>query len=242
MAEPSSQDLTQQFAELLSLAVHEFRTPSSVVGGYLRMLQRDTDAPLSDRQRRRIDEAEKSFARIVALVNELSDIGKLDDGRLTLQRVPLDLFTLIQEVAAGTDEAADRGVRLETRGTEFSAPVTGDPGRLRAAFGAFLRAVLREQPAAGVVIVDCRHDVTEQTATIVIAREADVMTATSQLSSQFDDKRGGLGLALPIARRVIDQHGGHVLSPAMTDGSPAARSGIIVRMPLAANLSSGASE
>src|SRR5689334_9027221 len=84
--------------QLLSLAVHEFRTPASVVGGYLRMLQRDSDPPLSERQRRMVDEAEKSCARLVAIVAELSDIGKLDGGAMSLGRQPLDLFSLVGEV------------------------------------------------------------------------------------------------------------------------------------------------
>src|SRR5207253_4509004 len=85
--------------QLLSLAVHEFRTPASVVGGYLRMLQRDTDPPLSERQRRMVDEAEKSCARLVAIVAELSDLGKLDSGAIALARQPIDLFQTIREVA-----------------------------------------------------------------------------------------------------------------------------------------------
>ena len=68
----------ESYAQLLSLAVHEFRTPASVVGGYLRMLQRDADTPLSERQRRMIDEAERSCQRLVALIAELSEIQKLD--------------------------------------------------------------------------------------------------------------------------------------------------------------------
>src|SRR6266536_6063873 len=63
----------EQYPPLLSLAVHEFRTPASVVGGYLRMLQRDGDG-LSDRHRKMIDEAEKSCTRLVGLIAELSDI------------------------------------------------------------------------------------------------------------------------------------------------------------------------
>ena len=83
----------ESYAQLLSLAVHEFRTPASVVGGYLRMLQRDTDAPLSERQRRMIDEAERSCQRLVALIGELSEIQKLDadliqSGRAGFRRVP----------------------------------------------------------------------------------------------------------------------------------------------------------
>ena len=72
------------YPPLLSLAVHEFRTPASVVGGYLRMLQKDQDPPMSERQRQMIEEAEKSCARLVAIVAELSDIGKLDSGGVTL--------------------------------------------------------------------------------------------------------------------------------------------------------------
>ena len=87
------------YPHLLSLAVHEFRTPASVVGGYLRMLQKDTDPPLTERQRKMIDEAEKSCARLVAIVAELSDIGKLDSGAVKLAQQPFDLFTLVEEVA-----------------------------------------------------------------------------------------------------------------------------------------------
>ena len=51
---------TESYLQLLGLAVHEFRTPASVVGGYLRMLQRDTAGALNDHQRKMVDEAEKS--------------------------------------------------------------------------------------------------------------------------------------------------------------------------------------
>src|SRR5216117_2519445 len=95
--ERMSTSSTESYPPLLSLAVHEFRTPASVVGGYLRMLQRDGDG-LSDRHRKMIDEAEKSCARLVGLIAELSDIGKIDSGLLTLNRERLDVFSLVSEV------------------------------------------------------------------------------------------------------------------------------------------------
>src|SRR3982074_2313001 len=90
----------ESYPQLLSLAVHEFRTPASVVGGYLRMLQRDGEPALSDRQRHMVDEAEKACARFVAIVGELSDIAKLDAGSLALARQPIDLFALVDEAAS----------------------------------------------------------------------------------------------------------------------------------------------
>src|SRR3954462_10637017 len=100
------------YPQLISLAVHELRTPASVVGGYLRMLQRDEEAPLNPRQLKMVDEAAKACARIVSLIVELSDIGKMDAGVMAMAERPLDLFELVDGVAAGMHEAGDRGVRL----------------------------------------------------------------------------------------------------------------------------------
>jgi hypothetical protein len=55
---------------LLSLSVHEFRTPITVVAGYIRMLLKDRAGPVSDQQRRLLEEAEKSCARLSGLVAE----------------------------------------------------------------------------------------------------------------------------------------------------------------------------
>src|SRR5215213_2004015 len=116
--------------QLLSLAVHEFRTPASVVGGYLRMLQRDTETPLTDRHRKMVEEAEKSCARIVTLIGELSEIATLDDPETNLPQDSLDLFALAREVSAETGEAADRGVQLTSRGAATGATMKGDVVRL----------------------------------------------------------------------------------------------------------------
>jgi len=209
-ADPSSETC----ARLLSLAVHELRTPASVVGGYLRMLQRDTD-PMSDRQRKMIDEAEKSCVRLVALIAEMSEVSKLDAGVATLTRQRLDLFPLVQDVAEGVHEAEDREVRLEVRGEAAGAEMIGDAARLRGAFDAIFRAILREQPAACTVVVDRRLEKRgdPNSAIVVVAPDASVQSAYESPKDPFDEKRGGLGLALPIARRIIERHGGRLWAP-----------------------------
>src|SRR5262249_52072214 len=125
----------EQYPQLISLAVHELRTPASVVGGYLRMLQKDSE-PLSHHQRKMNDEAEKSCARMVAIIAELSDVGKLDAGLIHLQSKPIDVFALIEDVAAHVHEAKERDVHLELHGPSTGAPMSGDAIRLRAAFDA----------------------------------------------------------------------------------------------------------
>ena len=65
--------------KLISLTVHALRSPVHTVGGYLRMLQRDTHSPLTERRRKMVDEAEESCGKLVALVAPLGKLGKMDD-------------------------------------------------------------------------------------------------------------------------------------------------------------------
>lgn len=214
------------YPQLLSFAVHEVRTPASVVGGYLRMLQRDTDSHLSDRQRKMIDEAEKSCARLVAIVAELSDVAKLDAGLVKLARQPTDAFLLVAEVADLVHEAQDRDVRLEPRGRQDGATMPGDPTRLRSAFDAIFRAILREKAGPCVVVAERRIEKIDgrDSAIVIVAEEASVQAAYDRAPGPFDEKRGGMGLALPLARRVIEGHGGRVWAPAPLAASREAES------------------
>jgi signal transduction histidine kinase len=219
------------YAGLLSLAVHEFRTPASVVGGYLRMLQSGVGGALSDPQRKMIGEAEKSCARIVELIGELSDIGKLEGGTITLKEEPIDLFQLISEVASDVHEAEDREVHLEVRGTAAGAWITGDRRRLAGALSVFLRAILREQPSATTVVAEKRLEQTPEgfRAMIVVARHDFVRQTYDSDPAPFDELRGGLGLGLPLARRIVEHYMGQVWTPASGSRD---RQGLIVAIPV----------
>jgi signal transduction histidine kinase len=211
-----------QYTELLSLAVHEFRTPASVVGGYLRMLQRDSTEPLTPKQAKMVDEAARSCARLVELIGELSDISKLDSGAIDLQRKPLDLTALLTEVAAHVHEAKDRDVHLALQGVPEPAPMIGDAGRLTRAFDAVFRAILREKAGPATVAADHRRvEIDGRRWSVVVVADANVVQESYERPrGVFNEKRGGLGLALPLARRVFEGHGGRIWSPASSGGDP----------------------
>ena len=203
------------------------------------MLQKDQDPPMSERQRRMIDEAEKSCARLVAIVAELSDIGKLDSGVVKLAQQPVDLFSLVGKVAELVHEAKERDVQLKLIGPSDHANIMGDPGRLHTAFDAIFRAILREKPGPTTVVAERRFDTRDgqSAALLIVADEGRVQEAYDREPGAFDDKRGGMGLALPLARRVIESHGGRVWSPANTSGNadapdPLARGSVIISFPV----------
>jgi hypothetical protein len=188
MSRTNVKTVTDSYPELISLAVHEFRTPASVVGGYLRMLRRDTES-LSERQRKMIDEAEKSCVRLVALIAELSELSKIDAGQITLGRQSLDVFTLVGEVAELVHEAKDREVLLEVRGQKDGASMTGDAARLRTAFDAIFRAILREKAGPATVIAERRVEMRDGRSAAVL------VVAEPTRPVRREARRHGLGAA-----------------------------------------------
>ena len=216
----------------LSLAVHELRTPVTVVSGYLRMLLREQGGPISDKQRKMLEEAERSCGRISALVAEMSELGKLESGDAAVARQPFDFAALVAELASGMHEGRDRGVELDVRGADRPLEVVGDRARLGAAVGALLHAALRERGEAGTVVAQCaRHDADGSWALLAIGDGPDVAALlAAEPASGFDEWRGGLGLALPVARRVVAAHGGSIWSAP----GDRPRAGAAMRIPLKA--------
>lgn len=225
--------MTNTFPQAMSLAVHELRTPVTVVAGYLRMLLREQAGPLTEKQRKMLEETERSCARIAALVAEMSELGKLESGELALGRQDFDLRELAEELAATMQEGLDRGVQLELRPTNGTLPVSGDRTRLGAALTAMMRSALRERGEPGVVVLECTMvpDGSHDWAVAAVGDEPVVrslLEVAREAPAGFDEWRGGLGLAMPVARRIIEAHGGALWS---ADGS-VSRAASALRLPL----------
>jgi signal transduction histidine kinase len=215
----------------MSLAVHELRTPVTVVAGYLRMLLREQAGPLTEKQKKMLEEADRSCGRLGALVAEMSEFGKLEGGDVAFARQEFDLAGLVVELASGLHDGDDRGVHLEARAST-PVMVTGDRVRIAAAVKALMQSAVRERVEPGIVVARCSSGtVNREWGVLAIGDE----TALDELErgavaspSEFDEWRGGLGLALPVARRVIEAHGGAVWS----GNGPRARATSALRLPL----------
>jgi hypothetical protein len=120
------------------------------------------------------------------------------------------------------------------RGPSSGAPLKGDLVRIHRALGSLVRAVLREQQDDGVVVAECRltRDGSQATAIVVIANESEAAAALDAPPTAFDERRGGLGLILPIARRVIEHHGGQLWSPPSERAGFGSKSAVVLSMPI----------
>ena len=199
------------------------------------MLVRDRAGSLTDAQRNLIEQAEKSCARMAGLLTELSDIANLDAGTATFNRSRVDLFPLFDEVAEELRGTGEQPLEVEVRGENGPAILDGDSTRLRAAFSAIGRAVSREQFANPRLVID-RAVVPQGDGAVAVILVGDdtafepMRTADLEQLGAFDELRGGLGLALPAARRVIEAHGGQIRAPK----PPHERVAAAVRLPVQA--------
>lgn len=220
-----------RWPKLLSLSVHEFRTPMTVVGGYIRMLLKDRAGPLAEPQRRLLEEAEKSCARLSELLTEVGDLAHLEDGRAAVSRQLMDLGEALSGAIDRLPPLPDRTVEVRLERDDAPAPVEGDPSRLPRALSSIIVALRREIVTDGPLIVRLRrraaggrpmHEIAVgEPETIALFDQAGDALAT------FDEWRGGCGLSLPVARRVITALGGDVSST--PDGRKTAA---LIRLPV----------
>jgi len=202
-----------RWSKVLSLSVHEFRTPMTVVSGYIRMLLKDRAGALTDQQRRLLEEAEKACGRLSGLVAEMSELSNLEAGTLPFNKSSTDLRAILREAVAELPPLPDREVAVAIETGEGPAAITADPVRLKNALAAVTASLRRELIGDEPLIIRERkaasgYEVLFGDSATIAALEAEPNGARGV----FDEWRGGVGLSLMVARRVLAAHGAEIFA------------------------------
>src|SRR5215831_18614547 len=202
-------NLDDDCRHLMALLAHEMRSPGAVVSGYLRMLK-TSGADLPAREQKMIEEANRSCGRLLHVVQELSDLGELESQELN--REPLAIFSLCDDVVqAVSHDGAD--VSFVCDDAEREAMIDGHEARLKQAVSFLIASLVRERGSAPIEARGfvSRASPSTSTALIAFGDPGAVASAADVLKHQqapFDRWRGGMGLSLPIAHRIVQAHHG----------------------------------
>jgi PAS domain S-box-containing protein len=216
-AKEIAESATRAKSSFLANMSHEIRTPMNAILGTAHLLRR---TPLSAEQLGQLARIESAGQHLLAVINDILDLSKIEAGRFTLEEAPLALDSLMFEVAqmlSVVAKAKGLEVRIDVGGMPHC--LLGDATRLKQALLNYannavkfteqgeicLRAQLLEENAASVLV---RLEVSDTGIGIEPAVLARLFTPFEQADTSTSRKYGGTGLGLAITRHIAQLMGG----------------------------------
>jgi signal transduction histidine kinase len=230
-------------SEFVAIASHEIRTPLAAIKNCLGILLTGAAGPLTPDQDRFLTLADQSLDRLTRLAEDFLDVARLEEGRLALAPEVLDLPHLLEEVA---DELGTIAAEKRLAVTVINPPavlrVFADCARLRQVFLNVLHNAIKFSPPGGSIRIDlARRDpgefpeeqrdrlgenpgpfaevrITDEGSGIPAGEEERIFERFVQASASLQRAHGGIGLGLPIARGIIELHGGTLWAERLPEG------------------------
>jgi two-component system cell cycle sensor histidine kinase PleC len=225
-------------SEFLANMSHELRTPLNTVIGFAKLLGEHHKRHLKDAEI--VEYAElirDSATHLLAVINDILDISTIQSGSYTLDAREVHLQEILQVVLASYKSSAlELGVEVKEDIAADLPAVKGDSGKLRKVFSNLIGNALKFTPPAGSVTVEARA---LENAAVVRVRDTGLGMSKEEISvaltpfAQVDASRSrwreGTGLGLPIAKALVQLHGGRLeIRSAKSLGTE-----VVVRLPAA---------
>ncbi|MBL8566144.1 MAG: HAMP domain-containing histidine kinase [Hyphomicrobiaceae bacterium] len=196
-------------SEFIANMSHELRTPLNTIIGFSKIL--------SEHDRRRLPQEE--IVEYATLINDILDISKIQSGKFSIDARETSIDEILRYCRTSFQKQAfDAGVALELSVAAPLPPVRGDSTKLRQAICNVISNAIKFTPNGGRVQIEGTATVDGAVAVTVADsgvgmsdEEIDVaLTPFGQVDGGRTRWREGAGLGLPIARALVDLHGGRI--------------------------------
>ena len=208
---------SQHKSDFLASMSHELRTPLNAVIGFSEVLLERMFGELNDRQAEYVQDILDAGRHLLALLNDVLDLSKVEAGRMDLDITTFPAGDSIQSVLALVRERAGQiGVELRFDAADAPTHITADELRLKQVLLNLISNAVKFTPEGGSVTVRAWTGGPE---VIITVTDTGIGIAESDRSRIFDSfQQGtrsassseGTGLGLTLTRRIVELHGGRM--------------------------------
>ena len=206
-------------SDMVSTVSHELKTPLTGMQMAVHLLLEEAVGPLNAKQTELLLAARQDSDRLLAMINDLLDLTRIEQGRIQLELQPLSPSTLVAEaVSRFESKARDQGVALSWEAAGDLPRVSADVERVAHVFDNFVGNALKHTGRGGSVRLSASSEGGGRAVRFEV-KDTGEGIAAEHLPHVFEKfyrvaggrgGRGGAGLGLAIAREIVAAHEGQV--------------------------------
>ena len=200
---------------------HELRTPLNAIIGFTGTLLMRLPGPLTADQEKQLRTVQGSARHLLALINDLLDVAKIEAGKVELEPAPVDCAALVDEVAATLrPQAEGKGLTLTVRVPQQAVTVHTDRRAVAQIIINLTGNAIKFTERGGIVLALSRHgdgahrtlriSVEDTGPGIPVADQARLFTAFSRVTAPGQKPVEGTGLGLHLSQKLATLLGGRI--------------------------------
>jgi signal transduction histidine kinase len=204
-------------SDFLANMSHELRTPLNAIIGFSQVLREGMSGEINAKQQEYLDDILTSANHLLALINDVLDLSKVEAGHVDLQVAPFSLQDALERgVSMVRERATTVGVQVTLHANGGLDLVTGDERRIRQVIFNLLSNAVKFTPAGGLVDVAAAQANGEVRVSVadtgpgIAAEDLDRIFEEFQQTEAGAREQEGTGLGLALSKCFVEMHGGRI--------------------------------